>query len=163
MTASFFMNNASACHRGQLPAMIKLNYETGRSKKGESQMQNRYAIWCLLVITLWVSGCAVIGRGKDYRAFDEKTLAQVTPGRTTAAEVTGMFGPPSQMVKLINGNAYIYDRSLSKATGIWLVLVTFVNYDTQHDRIVFFLSKDNIVTHVGSSFQTDAASYGTPF
>ena len=126
-------------------------------------MQNRYAIWGLLVITLWVSGCAVIGRSKDYRSFDEKALAHVTPGKTTAAEVTGMFGPPSQMVKLVNGNAYIYDRSLSKATGIWLILVTFVNYDTQHDRIVFFLNPNNIVTHVGSSFQTGTTAYGTPF
>ena len=52
----------------------------------ESLMKNRYVILGLLVMTLWVSGCAVIGRGKDFRSFDEKVLAQVTPGQTSAAE-----------------------------------------------------------------------------
>ena len=85
-------------------------------------------------------GCAMIGRNMDYRPIEEKTLAQVTPGKTTAAEVMTLFGPPSQIVKLTNGNAYIYDRSLSKATGLWLVVVSFANYDTQHDRIVFFVN-----------------------
>lgn len=118
-------------------------------------------IFLLVIIT--GSGCAVIGRGKDFRPIDEKTLTHVEPGKTTAAEVMGLFGPPSQIVKLSNGNAYIYDRSLSKATGLWLVFVTFANYDTQHDRIVFFLNNKDLVTHYGSSFKSDTSSYGMPF
>jgi len=115
-----------------------------------------------LVIAL-VSGCAAIGRNRDYRPIEEKTLAQVTPGKTTAADVMALFGPPSQIVKLTNGNVYIYDRSLSKALGIWLVLVTFANYDTQHDRIVFFINNQDLVTHYGSSFKSDSAAYSLPF
>jgi hypothetical protein len=110
-----------------------------------------------------LSGCAVIGRGKDYRSFDEQGLAQIEPGQTTAMEVTKIFGAPSQIVKLTNGNAYIYNRSLSKATGLWLILVTFVNYDTQYDRMVFFFNPNDVVTHYGSSFKADTAAYGTPF
>ena len=110
-----------------------------------------------------LSGCAVLGRGKDYRPFDEQGLAQIKPGQTTAMEVTKIFGAPSQIVKLSNGNAYIYNRSLSKATGLWLVLVTFVNYDTQYDRMVFFIDQNDVVTHYGSSFKADTAAYGTPF
>ena len=108
-------------------------------------------------------GCAMIGRNMDYRPIEEKTLAQVTPGKTTAAEVMTLFGPPSQIVKLTNGNAYIYDRSLSKATGLWLVVVSFANYDTQHDRIVFFVNNQDLVTHYGSSFKSNTAAYGMPF
>lgn len=124
--------------------------------------QLRIATLVIVILSMgW--GCAVIGRGKDFRPIEEKTLVQVTPGKTTAADVMRLFGPPSQIVKLTNGNAYIYNRSLSKATGLWLVLVTFANYDTQHDRIVFFLNSQDLVTHYGSSFKSDTSSHGLPF
>jgi len=124
--------------------------------------QLRIAMLVMVILSMG-SGCAVIGRGKDFRPIEEKTLAKVTPGKTTAADVMRLFGPPSQIVKLTNGNAYIYNRSLSKATGLWFVLVTFANYDTQHDRIVFFLNNQDLVTHYGSSFKSDTSSHGLPF
>ncbi len=121
---------------------------------------------CWVVVSLFIiacfNSCAVIGRSKDFRPFDESTLKKVTPGKTTANEVTELFGAPSQVVKLSNGNAYVYARSLSKATGLWLVILTFANFDTQHDRIVFFINKDDVVTHYGSSFKTESASYEMP-
>jgi len=125
----------------------------------------RYFLFVLVVLLMIVtgSGCAVIGRGKDFRPIEEKTLTHVEPGKTTATDVMKLFGPPSQIVKLSNGNAYIYDRSLSKATGLWLVVVTFANYDTQHDRIVFFINNQDLVTHYGSSFKSDTSTYGMPF
>ena len=94
----------------------------------------------LLLVVSIAAGCAVIGRGRDFRPIEESTLSQVTPGKTTAADVVKLFGPPTQIVKLSNGNAYVYDRSLSKATGLWFVIVTFANYETQYDRIVFFIN-----------------------
>ena len=121
---------------------------------------------CLMILLIFLvtgSGCAVIGRGKDFRPMDERALAKIEPGKTTAADILQLFGPPTQIVKLSNGNAYIYDRSLSKATGLWLVVVTFANYDTQHDRVVFFLNNQDLVTHYGSSFKSDTSSYGLPF
>lgn len=126
-------------------------------------MKSRTISLGLFILIIFLSGCAVIGRGKDFRPFDEQVLTQIKPGQTTATEVTKLFGAPSQIVRLSNGNAYVYNRSLSKATGIYLVLVTLVNYDTQHDRIVFFVNKNDVVTHYGSSFKTDTAAYGTPF
>jgi hypothetical protein len=117
----------------------------------------------LLIIVVLLSGCAVIGRGKDFRPFDEQALTQIKPGQTTAAEVTKFFGAPSQIVKLSNGNAYVYARSVSKATGAWLIVLTLANYDTQHDRIVFFINQNDVVTHYGSSFKTHTAAYGMPF
>ena len=126
-------------------------------------MKTRWLCTGLLIIVVWLSGCAVIGRGKDFRPFDEQALAQIKPGQTTATEVTKLFGAPTQIVKLSNGNAYVYARSLSKATGLWLVLLTLANYDTQHDRIVFFINRNDVVTHYGSSFRAGTAAYGMPF
>ena len=126
-------------------------------------MKTRYISMGFLIIVVLLSGCAVIGRGKDFRPFDEQALTQIKPGQTTAAEVTKFFGAPSQIVKLSNGNAYVYARSLSKATGVWLIVLTLANYDTQHDRIVFFINQNDVVTHFGSSFKTGTAAYGMPF
>ena len=117
----------------------------------------------LMLLIFILSGCAVFGKGKDFKPFDQAALQQVTPGATTAAEVTRLFGPPAKIVKLSNGNAYMYERSTEKLTGLWLVVVTFANWDTQHDRVVFFVNNQDVVTHVGSSFTAEAASYGMPF
>jgi hypothetical protein len=109
------------------------------------------------------SSCAVFGRSKNFVPFDENELKQVTTGKTSASEVTQLFGPPNKIVKLSNGNAYVYERSLEKSTGLWLVVLTFVNFDTQYDRIVFFINHDDVVTHIGSSFNSEKASYAMPF
>jgi len=118
-------------------------------------------IVCILCLTL--SGCAVLGRDKNFRPFDPGALTEIVPNKSTAADVTRLFGAPTQVVKLTGGNAYIYSRTLSKATGVWLILVTLVNYDTQHDQIVFFLNPQDIVTHYGSSLRSGEAAYGLPF
>jgi hypothetical protein len=117
----------------------------------------------MLLVAAICSGCAVFGRGKNFVPFDESALKQVTPGKTSASEVTQLFGPPNRIVKLSNGNAYVYERSVDKGTGLWLLVLTFVNYDTQYDRIVFFINNDGGVTHFGSSFNSEKASYAMPF
>lgn len=124
--------------------------------------------WACLVISILLaasigSGCAVFGRGKDFKPFDENSLKQVTAGSTTAADVTRLFGPPNKIVKLSNGNAYLYERSVDKATGLWLIVLTFGNWDKQYDRIAFFINNEDTVTHIGSSFNAETASYAMPF
>lgn len=109
------------------------------------------------------SSCAVFGRGKNFVPFDEYALKQVTTGKTSASEVTRLFGPPNKIVKLSSGNAYVYERSVAKATGLWLVVLTFGNYEIQYDRIVFFINNNDVVTHFGSSFNAETASYAIPF
>ncbi|SEM77832.1 hypothetical protein SAMN04489760_14618 [Syntrophus gentianae] len=114
-------------------------------------------------ILFQAAGCAVIGRDKNYRPFDTQGLSRIVPGKTTAEETVRLFGAPTEVVKLSNGNAYLYSRSVAKATGLWLVLVTFANYDRQYDQLAFFFDADNILTHYGSSLHSDEASYGMPF
>jgi hypothetical protein len=105
----------------------------------------------------------MIGRDRDFRSFDPKTLASLAPGKTTAGEVTQLFGAPTQVVKLSNGNAYMYSRSISKGTVVYLILVTFANYDRKYDQVVFFFDKNDILTHYGSTLNSAEAAYGMPF
>ena len=121
-----------------------------------------FVIGIMLVASV-CAGCAVFGRGKDFKPFDENSLKQVTTGITSASDVTRLFGPPNKIVKLSNGNAYVYERSIEKATGLWLVVLTFGNWDKQYDRMAFFINKDDVVTHFGSSFNAETASYAMPF
>lgn len=116
----------------------------------------------LCIMLLGVS-CAMFGKTKEYHDFDVRWLERFTPGTTTSAQVVELFGAPSRIVKLSNGNAYVYERSVSKGTGIWLVLVSFGNYETQYDRAVFFFDNENILTHYGLSMNAGDSSYGLPF
>lgn len=126
-------------------------------------MKTRIWLGCLIAAALLVAGCAAAGRSRDFRPIDQASLSRVTQGATTGAEVLRLFGPPSQIVRLSNGNAYVYTSKLTKTTGLWLAIVTFVNMDTRQDQVVFFLNHKDVVTHHGASFQAGEASYGLPF
>lgn len=129
---------------------------------GHTLKSLHYAIILLLIIYL-CTGCALFGKKKEYQSFDSALLDNLVPGQTTAAEVTKLLGAPSQVVEMSNGNAYIYKRSVAKGTAIWLIIVSFGNYNKQHDQIVLFFDTNDIMTHYGVSLNAGKASYGFPF
>jgi outer membrane protein assembly factor BamE (lipoprotein component of BamABCDE complex) len=126
-------------------------------------MKSFISLFLILTMITCSSGCLLMGKNKEYQPFDASGLDQLTPGQTTASEVTAMLGAPTQVVKLSNGNAYIYKRSLSKGTGLWLVIVSFGNYDKDYDQLVFFFDQDDVLRHYGVSLNARKASYGLPF
>lgn len=115
-----------------------------------------------LMITVSLSGCLVLGKNKQYQPFDSEELEKLVPGQTKATEVTEIFGAPSRVVELANGNAYVYRRTVTKATVCWLILLSFGNADKQHDQLVFFFDFDDTLTHYGLSLDADKAKYGFP-
>lgn len=126
-------------------------------------MKSFISLAVVITLTTYSSGCLLLGKNKEYQPFETSGLDQLTPGQTMAPEVTAMLGAPTQVVKLSNGNAYIYNRSLSKGTGVWLVIVSFGNYDKDHDQLVFFFDQNDLLTHYGVSLNARKASYGLPF
>ena len=126
-------------------------------------MPHKFSFPLALGFLLLCTGCFVFGTNKDYHSFDPEALEAFQPGITTAADVSALLGAPTGTVELSNGNAYIYRRSVAKATLIWLVLLSFANYDTQVDQIVFFFDKNDLLTHYGASLNADKAEYGLPF
>ncbi len=116
----------------------------------------------LAALALAFSGCAAVGKNIEYQSFDPDKLEQMAPGRTTAGQVLRLFGAPTQVVELSGGNAYVYERSVSKATGAYLVLISFVRYDQQFDRLVFFFNEADVLTHYGFSLNADKSAYGLP-
>ena len=125
---------------------------------------NRFReILCVLLLVFFLQSCAGWAKNKDYHPFDASGLDKLIPGKSTAAQVTEILGAPSEIVKLSNGNAYTYRRSLSKGTGLWLLIVSFGNYDKHYDQVVIFFNKNNIMTHYGVTLDAHKAAYDLPF
>ena len=125
-------------------------------------MRSTFRALAVLLVTTLLWGCVVIGKNKQFQPFDSTKLDSLVPGQTKAAEVTEIFGAPSEVVELSNGNAYIYKRTVTKGTVCWLVLLTFGNADKQHDQLVFFFDRSDTLTHYGLSLDADKAKYGFP-
>jgi outer membrane protein assembly factor BamE (lipoprotein component of BamABCDE complex) len=125
-------------------------------------MRVKIYILTVLMITTLLSGCLVIGKNKEFQPFESTELDQLVPGESTATEVTEIFGAPSKVVELANGNAYVYKRSVTKGTICWLVLLTFGNVEKQHDQLVFFFDLEDTLIHYGLSLDADKAEYGFP-
>ena len=115
-----------------------------------------------LLVVSFLSGCIVLGKNKQFQPFDSTELDKLVPGQTKATEVTEIFGAPSEVVELANGNAYVYKRTVTKGTGCWLLLVTLGNVEEQHDQLVFFFDLNDTLTHYGLSLDADKAKYGLP-
>jgi len=126
-------------------------------------MKKRMAVFLGLVVLWTVTGCTVIGKTKEYQPFDTSKLEILTPGKTRAADVTRLFGAPTEVIKLSNGNAYVYRRAVTKGTALWLVLLTLGNFDTQYDQVVLFFDPENVLTHFGISLNAEQTAYGLPF
>jgi outer membrane protein assembly factor BamE (lipoprotein component of BamABCDE complex) len=125
-------------------------------------MRPKVNILTALLIASLLSGCIVLGKNKQFQPFDSTEIGKLVPGQTKAAEVTEIFGAPSEVVELANGNAYVYKRTVTKGTVCWLLLVTFGNVEKQHDQLVFFFDLNDTLTHYGLSLDADKASYGLP-
>jgi outer membrane protein assembly factor BamE (lipoprotein component of BamABCDE complex) len=136
--------------------------ECFHEEKGDFQLNRFREILFVLLLVFFLSSCAGWVKNMDYHPFDAAKLDKLIPGKSTAAQVTEILGAPSEIVKLSNGNAYIYRRSLSKGTGLWLLIVSFGNYDEHHDQIVIFFNKGNIMTHYGVTLDAHKATYGLP-
>ena len=126
-------------------------------------MKSALSLGISLLILALCNGCVVLGKNTEYQPLDPTLLEPLVPGQSRAADVCKVLGAPSEVVELSNGNAYIYRRSVIKGTGVWLVLVSFVNGEEQHDRVVFFFDKNDLLTHYGMSLNAGKASYGFPF
>ena len=126
-------------------------------------MKSTSYLMIFLLFVVGTSGCCVLGKNVDDQKFDASALDRLTANQTPAAEICEIFGAPNQVIEMSNGNAYIYRHSVSKATAVWLILVSMGTYDKQYDQIVFFFDNKDILTHYGASFNAEDASYGLPF
>ncbi|MBI4775588.1 MAG: outer membrane protein assembly factor BamE [Deltaproteobacteria bacterium] len=117
---------------------------------------------CITVTLFTASGCMILGKNKENKSFESEKIEQLKPGETTASDVLKLLGTPTSVVKLSNGNAYIFKRVQSKGTGLILFVVNMGYTNTHYDQLVCFFNDQNILTHYGLTMDAENARYGLP-
>ena len=116
----------------------------------------------LLVLLLLLPSCAMARTGVN-RPLDPVALGSLSPGVSTAADVVRILGAPMDVVQLGRRSAYRYEFINSKRAVLFLVVVGFYNQDTRADRAWVFFDENQVLTHVGTTFEGDENEYAMPW
>ena len=109
-----------------------------------------------------LSGC-YFGKTKDDRPWEADRIARIQAGKTTKAEVLSLLGPPKQIIRLLESEAYVYSHTVQKSTGTYLILLNLGRTDRQYDAVTVIINREDVVTAVGSRFAAEEAGYGFPW
>jgi hypothetical protein len=113
------------------------------------------------LLALPLAGC-FFGKKMDDRTWASEAVAKIKPG-TTKAEVLTLLGPPKEVIRLLESEAYVYTRAVEKNTSTFLILVNLSRSDRQYDAVTVIIDRKDVVTAVGSRFSADEAEYGFPW
>jgi hypothetical protein len=114
------------------------------------------------VALLVLNGC-YFSRKKDDRLWPLDVVSQIEVGKTTKAEVLQLMGPPKQIIRLLESEAYMYVASVEKSSGLVLVVLNLSRNDRQYDAVTVIINRQDVVTAVGARFSGDDAAYGLPW
>ena len=117
----------------------------------------------VLVAALGVLNGCYVSKKRDDRPLRSEVVAAIQVGKTTKAEVLQLLGPPKQIIRLLESEAYMYVASVEKNSGLVLLVLTMSRSDRQYDAVTVIINRQDVVTAVGSRFAADAAEYGPPW
>jgi len=100
------------------------------------------------LLLLGLSSC-FISRTTTNVPLQRSRLDELRPGTTTAKEVVELLGAPNEVVQL--------------GSRFTIIIVSFLNEDARTDRAWLFFNKDEILTHVGGTFEGNQAQYAMPW
>jgi len=109
-----------------------------------------------------LNGCYV-SKKKDDRPLRAEIVAAIQVGKTTKAEVLQLLGPPKQIIRLLESEAYMYVAAVEKNSGLVLLVLNLSRSDRQYDAVTVVINRQDVVTAVGSRFAADTAEYGPPW
>lgn len=115
----------------------------------------------ILLTVVLLPGC-FISRSTVDRPLDAALVSALVPGETTADEVASLMGAPAEVVQLGRRTAWRYEYKVEKQAAAFLFVLGLRGMDTQSDRIWVFFDEEQNLTHVGSSFASEQASYALP-
>ena len=124
--------------------------------------KNAPLILALALIPLLAAGC-FMSRERVNQSIDPNGVEQLVPGESTAADVTAALGAPMHVVQLGYRQAWRYDFTHTKTAGLVLIVFNAVNSDIQQDRVWVFFDEDEILSHIGTTFEAGDAEYAMPW
>jgi len=123
-------------------------------------MRTRLLIPILLLPVL--SGC-LIDRSTMNVPLAPDAVAALEPGSTTAREAVERLGAPVEVVQLGRRSAYRYEFTTSKRAALFLFVVNLIGRDTRSDRVWAFFDEQDVLTHLGSTFEGGDTRYALPW
>ncbi len=123
----------------------------------------RTLVLCLLAFALPILPGCVFSKRQINHPLDAAAFARLEPGRSTAKEVVEILGAPTEVIQLGHSSAYRYDHTRTKDAGLWLVVVFLHGSDVQSDRAWVFFDENEVLTHVGTTFDAHRARYTIPY
>ncbi|MEQ8767739.1 MAG: outer membrane protein assembly factor BamE [Planctomycetota bacterium] len=121
-----------------------------------------------LLLICAAPGCFVSRNTVD-RPLDPEAIEEVKVGKTTKEQVVTLLGAPTDIIfsnkalDPLRAFAYEYSYSVTKTSGLTLIVITFLNSDTKRDHVLVFFDDDGVVSAIGSRLNAEFASYGLPF
>ena len=119
--------------------------------------------YLVLAAALGVLNGCYVSKKKDDRPLRSEVVAAIQVGKTTKAEVLQMLGPPKQIIRLLESEAYMYVAAVEKNSGLVMVLLNLSRSDRQYDAVTVIINRQDVVTAVGSRFAAETAEYGPPW
>ena len=116
----------------------------------------------VILLTLLTPGC-FLTRNTNLAPISPDDVAQLEPGVTTAADTVRILGAPTDVVQLGRRSAYQFDFTQTKRAGLFLLVVAVANDDVRQDRVWAFFDENDVLTHIGATFEAADAKYATPW
>ena len=115
-----------------------------------------------ILLLLLSTGC-YFSKTMEDRPWGLESVSNIKAGETTKAEVLKLLGPPTEIVRLLESEAYVYRHAMEKQTGTFLILLNMRRVDRQYDAVTVIINREDVVTAVGSRFTAEEAEYGFPW
>ncbi len=105
----------------------------------------------------------LVARGTVNQPIDATAVADLEIGKTSASEVASLLGAPAEVIQLGKRSAWRFDYVQSKQTGFFMLVIAFSNKDTRTDRVWVFFDENDLLTNVGSTFESGGTEYLMPW
>ena len=102
-------------------------------------------------------------RDKINTPLDASAVARLSTGTSTADDVLDALGAPSDVVQLGRRSAWRYDYAQGKTAAFTLIVITFVGRDAKSDRVWVFFDENDVLTHIGGTYEAGDVRYKLPF
>lgn len=119
-------------------------------------------ILLILPLLMLSTGC-YFQKNKDDTYWKPEVVAKIEVGTTTKAQVLELLGPPRKIIKLHDTEAFVFEHVIEKRTGLFVLILTTHRVDKQRDAVTVIIDRKGVVTAVGSRFNADDASFGSPW
>ena len=89
-------------------------------------------------------------------------VGDLTEG-VVVAPLLEALGGPADVVQLGRRSAYLYNAANKKSAGLILIVVNMFHQDSRADRVWVFFDEDDVLSHVGSTYETHQTQYALPW